>query len=280
MPATSWPSPTPTTSRPASIPVTSISGAGGFDAYASLLKGSKPGGIDAETRPLAKGEFAMLLAKQQGEKRVQLAAAAEMFKQLAEELPHVRLVKGEDEAAVAAHTKAEIVKAARAILVAMRRDEVGPPLVESIKLQLYNACLLSDNYEKAIGLYPVLKTWVGERMRGIYTLGDSKDGILRRRSIENYFAKTPNARDGLLAVFTEKSMTSDKPVQPQAVIYHFGSMLPLYYILANCSDLPQGTCGDCSGDTEGRLKKILGGNFAAIKPGFIGRFCEFAAKFA
>ena len=173
------------------------------------------------------------------------------------------------------------MKAARSILTALRRETVDATLVESIKLQVYQACLLSDAFQKAVDLYPTLKSLVGERLKGINSFVEiGKTGAPQRQFLLHYFSVTPNAQEGLMKIFTDPSMITDRPAQQPETIYHFGSALPIFYILANCSDFQKGLCGNCSGESETRLRRILGENFKIVQPGFITRACEFASKFA
>lgn len=256
-----------------------ISLSGGFDAYASIAASTKH--KDDDTRPLEKGEFAKLLKEQPGDSMIQLAKAADLFKALSEELPKARLREKETQASIKSHTQLEIQKAARSIIGAMRRKDVTVAVVDSVRLQVYQASILADNYEKAIGLYPLLKSMVGERMRGIYVLAENRrETVLRHAMLSHYFESVPNAEDGLLKIFQDKSMTSATPDPKfQPAIYHFGTKLPIFYLLANCSQIAQGLCGNCSGTSEERLRKILGSQFDVVKPGLIGRLCSFASSF-
>lgn len=249
------------------------------DPYASLLAGTKRS--DDYTRPLEKGEFAKLLAKLSVDQRAILGQAAELFQQLQQELPKARLRDKQTRESISTHTSLEIQKAARAVIGAMRRDEMKVEVVNSIRLQLYHACLLADDYEKAIALYPALKALVGERMRGIYILHENSRWFVSNAMLKHYFESTPNAEAGLLRIFQDKTMVTETPdMRFQSTIYHFGSLLPMYYLLANCSEISKGLCGNCSGTTEDRLRRILGPQFEVIKSGLIGRLCSFASSFA
>lgn len=252
---------------------------GTTDLYESILKGAKK--KDDDTRPLAKGEFAKLLAEQKGDKRAQVAQAAELFQELQRELPRVRPRDGQTPEAIRARTALEIHKAARAVIGAMRRDEMSMEVVNSIRLQLYQASLMADDFEKAINLYPPLKSFVGERMRGIYALAENTRWVVSNAMLKHYFESTANAEAGLLRILQDKSMVTDTPdPRFQDALYHFGTRLPIFYLLANCSEISQGLCGNCSASSEDRLRRILGPQFSVIPLGLIGRLCSFASSFA
>ncbi len=262
------------TTRPAPSPI-----GGGYDAYANL---SGKGKNSDENEPLQPGEFTARITALSVGKRAQLQVVINLFKELSKILLKSREKLTATDAEVKAHKEVELEKASKTILTALRREEIGKPLVEAITLQLYEASVLADDFEKAINLYPELKNAVAGSMRGIYVLSQGlREKIFKHDMLDNYFLQTPNSREGLLAILLDKSMTTDTPdKQLIASLFHFGTLLPVYFLLASCSDLTGGVCGNCNSTTEERIRLIFGDAFRTIKPGLLNRLCQFASDFA
>lgn len=245
-----------------------------FNPYASLL-GDTIADTNKETAPLKKGEYEELIAKQPLAKKVIIQDAIAILKNLIVQLEKNPLTKGEK-----ANDEAEHFS--RSILVALRKDEVDNRIIDPLKLRLYEAYLANIQFQKAIDLYPNLKKAVGERMKGIYVLSDIKSRITgRMNKLEDYFNKTTNAREGLLEVLSHPSMSTTTP-DPTLIgrLFHFGTRLPLYYLLAECSDIERGVCGKCDSKSEDYVRRIIGPSMGSIKPELLMRLCYFARKFA
>lgn len=77
-------------------------------------------------------------------------------------------------------------------------------------------------------------------------------------------------------------MITAKPTYEfQDRLYHFGSILPLFYLLKGCSQIKEGVCGNCeTPEAQIRMRMILGEGMSAIKEGLIVRACTFAAHYA
>lgn len=260
------------TVTPTAAPFFPTYGSGGFDAYANLGRSS----ANDETRAVEKGEFSKLIGKLSGDKRAQLQQAVLVFKELTTELPKMRITTTEDSATVKAMTDVEVEKAAKSILVALRKDTVGPALTESIKDQLYRTLVYSNQFDRAVNLYPDLKALVGGRLNGIYALIERPMKI-RSPMLEDYFKATLNAREGLIAVLLKKTALNPDDM---AALFHFGSRLPIYYLLSSHVDLKGGLCGNSNSTTEPRVRHIVGESLSNIPEGLFSRVCSFAATYA
>lgn len=247
-------------------------GAAGYDVYGSLNKTA-----DNATRPVEKGEFARLIGKLASDKRAQLLQAVLLFKELSNTLPHAHRTLTQDAASIKAMTDAEVEKAAKTILVALRNDQVGTPLFDAIKLQLYETLIYADEYEKAVNLYPALKTAVGGRLKGIYALS-ARINKVRGSVLTEYFTATTNAREGLIALLIKSSSPVFSPENLTA-LFHFGVLLPIHYLLTANVSFKDGTCGGGNSTTEDRIRLILGPSISTIPPGILDRMCKFAAVF-
>ncbi len=249
------------------------------DPYSSLLRSAKPGGAEADSRPLQKGEYGILIAKLTGEKRVLIQNVIALFRLWVAEIPKIRFPSGPDELAAAkAAAEGRVEAFARTLLTALRREEITPELDTMIRKLLYNTYLASWDFEKAVALNPEMKAAVGGRLQGIYALHRKLGGRFRKSDLlDNYFSKTPNAREGLIKILQDPTITSGVLNGP---LFHFGSLLPIYYLLSNCVDFSSGLCGNCEGTSEERLRLILGDSLSTVKLGLLPRLCEFASSFS
>lgn len=265
---------------------------GGPDIYGDLLKKSSG---DSDTGPVKPGEFADLIGKLSGEKKALLQRSLVLFKDLSKALSNRVAQSGDSRGATKDNTDIQIEKAAKEILVALRRDTVGAELEAQVRAQLYEAYLDSNEFEKAVALYPTLKSNVGGRLKGIYVLDMSvgliklsmstleKLALARGSMLGDYFSKITNAREGLVEILRNPSVKTPIPgVGSLDRLFHFGSRLPLYYLLSNCADLANGTCGNCerSNDTtvEIRIRLITGDSLKGVPEGILKRVCQFATE--
>jgi hypothetical protein len=162
---------------------------------------------------------------------------------------------------------------AKSILVALRRDDITSDLANTVKFQLFYAYRDANEFEKAVALFPTLRDMIGGRMRGIYVLAEGSKGQL----LDSYFKKIPNAYAGLIkAIPDPKSPTPDS----LRALYHFGTLLPLYFLLSSCVHLERGVCGNCTANSEEKIRAILGPGMASVKTGLLSRLCTFASNFA
>jgi hypothetical protein len=245
---------------------------GAFDAYANLLKGNTEKDLD---KPVAKGEYQQRIAALSTDNRAKLGKSVTLFRALIKVLPEVRRTFKETQEEIKANTEVEVEKALRSILIGLRKGDVGSTLSDSIQLQLYNAYLWASDFEKAIDLYPPLRDYVGGRMNGIFVLSENLREVIRKhRMIEDYFKETTNSRGPLMTILADPIKPDPKMLDS---LFHFGCLLPLFYLLSNCADVKEGICGNCSATSEDRVRAILGGS---IKEGLLNRLCEFAKSFA
>lgn len=234
-------------------------------------------------RPPEPGEYARRVSTLSGDRRAILQQAVVIFKELDKTLADARRDLSETKEMAKAANNVEIETAAKKILVALRKDDVGPALVESIKQQYYVGLIYADRYDKALNLYPALKIAIGARLTGIYSLIERVkifsfgEGILYR-----YFKTTPNSREGLHRILLKPGVTTSGILNPddQEALYHFGSRLPLYYLITSDLQLPEGVCGNGDDTTEDRIRHIFGTSMASIPRGLFDRLCGFAAAYA
>lgn len=252
---------------------------GGWSAYDSLLKDS---GADDATRPLQPGEYVSLIGKLAGEQKAQFNQSILIFKELVKELPKVRDSFDESSEVIEARVNLETEKAAKTILIALRKKDVGEALRADLKKQLFYAAVMASDFEKALNIYPKFKAQAGGRMNGILALGAKlRETLLKYDMLEQYFRAIPNSRDGLLQVLLRPELPEGK-LSPQQLdlLFHFGSRVPLYYLLSSCTHLKEGVCGNCSGTSETRMRLLIGDSMDGIRPGILQRLCQFASEYA
>lgn len=258
-------------------------GGGGWDAYADLVKGATKE-TDYE-KPPKPGEYAELIGKLSPDKQAQFRLAVVTFKELSKILPNTRESFDETKEKIKARTEVELETAAKTMLVALRKGNVGSELQESIKKQLYKAYLKANEFNQALDLYPALRSIIGGRMNGILALETKiRERILKVHSLQDYFETIKESRKNLLQILEAYTPGDEKTFMTvpnrSNLLFYFGSILPMYYLLSSCADLTGGLCGNCNSSTETRVRLLVGNSIQGVKPGILTRVCEFASSFA
>lgn len=227
------------------------------DIYATI--GSTKTATD-EDKPLQKGELKKLFKALSVDEKAQFVKFLKILKEIAANLD---TLDKSTEKLVDAEVETLIIL----LIKSLRKGKFDTTLSLNANKILYVCLLGNGKIPEALDVFPEVKAIVGKRLIGIEVL--SKKGFLdklplQKNLLNEYYKKISDAKMTLFNLLNQKDVPSVGAAQQFDLdkIYHYGTTLPIYFILTSCIS-KDGKCHMDIKNVDQKMKSIFGENYPA-----------------